>query len=131
MAALGFGLALLFIAKGSRDSTVMTLLTMRVTSVSVLGTVLAVLAVRARRAGAPRGTRLVPRDLALLAVVGVGDVSANLTFGWSSTRGLVSVAAVLGSLYPVVTVLLARVVLHERLGRIQTVGVAGPWPGSS
>ena len=59
----------------------------------------------------------------LVAVVGVGDVAANLTFGLASTRGLVSVVAVLGSLYPVVTVLLARVVHHERLGRPQTLGV--------
>ena len=129
VAAFGFGGALLFIAKGSRDSTVMTLLAMRATSVSVLGVTLVVMALRARRAAAPRRPRLEPRDLALLAVVGVGDAAANLTFGWASTRGLVSVAAVLGSLYPVVTVLMARVLLHERLGRIQTAGVAGALAG--
>jgi drug/metabolite transporter (DMT)-like permease len=129
VAAFGFGLALLFIAKGSRDSTLMTLLAMRVTSVTVLGLALGAMALRARRAGAPRGPRLEPRDFALLAAVGVADAAANLTFGWSSTRGLVSVAAVLGSLYPVVTVLLARVVLNERLGRAQTVGVAGALAG--
>jgi drug/metabolite transporter (DMT)-like permease len=129
VAAFGFGGALLSIAKGSRDSTVMTLLTMRVTSVTVLGVALAVLALRARRAGAPRGPRLEARDLVLLAVVGVADAAANLTFGWASTRGLVSVAAVLGSLYPVVTVLLAWLLLHERLGRVQTVGVAGALAG--
>jgi EamA-like transporter family. len=129
VAAFGFGGTLLFIAKGSRESTVMTLLTMRATSVTVLGLALAVMAFRARRADAPGRPRLEPHDFALLAVVGVADAAANLTFGWASTRGLVSVAAVLGSLYPVVTVLLARVVLHERLGRIQTVGVAGALAG--
>jgi drug/metabolite transporter (DMT)-like permease len=129
VAAFGFGLALLFIAKGSRDSTLMTLLTMRVTSVTVLGMALVAIAVRARRSGRQRGPRLEPRDLALLAVAGVADAAANLTFGWSSTRGLVSVVAVLGSLYPVVTVVLARVLLHERLGRAQTVGVVGALAG--
>jgi drug/metabolite transporter (DMT)-like permease len=129
VAAFGFGGALLFIAKGARDSTVMTLLTMRATSVTVLGVVLAVLAVRARRADSPRRPRLEPQDLALLATVGVGDAAANLTFGWASTRGLISVAAVLGSLYPVVTVLLARFFLHEQLGRVQTVGVASALAG--
>ena len=44
-------------------------------------------------------------------------------FAFASSRGLVSVASVLGSLYPVVTVLLARFVLHERLKRIQSFGV--------
>ena len=59
------------------------------------------------------------RDLPALAVVGVGDVSANLLFALASQRGLLSVTGVLGSLYPVVTVLLARVVLNERLLRLQ------------
>ena len=62
-------------------------------------------------------------------LIGLGDAAANLTFGWASTRGLVSVVAVLGSLYPVVTVLLAWVLLHERLGRLQTLGVAGALAG--
>jgi drug/metabolite transporter (DMT)-like permease len=129
VAAFGFGGALLFIAKGARDSTVMTLLTMRVTSVTVLGIALVVMASRSRREGTPGAPRLSSRDLALLAVVGVGDALANLTFGWASTRGLISIAAVLGSLYPVVTVLLARFFLHERLGRIQTLGVVGALAG--
>jgi drug/metabolite transporter (DMT)-like permease len=130
VAACGFGGALLFIAKGARFDTVMTLLTMRITSVSVLGIALVVLAVRGRRAGAPRRQpRLEQQDYALLAAVGLGDAAANLTFGWASTRGLISVAAVLGSLYPVVTVLLARVFLRERLGNIQTVGVLGALAG--
>ena len=64
------------------------------------------------------------RDLPALAVVGLGDVGANAMFAFASSRGLVSVASVLGSLYPVVTILLARVLLGERLRRIQQVGVS-------
>ncbi|HEX7189241.1 MAG TPA: DMT family transporter [Actinomycetes bacterium] len=125
VAAVGFGLALLFIAEGSRTSTLMTLVGMRMTSVSVLFVALLVALGRVGR------ERLVldRRDAALVAVVGVGDVAANLAFGLASTRGLVSVVAVLGSLYPVVTVLLARIVLHERLGSAQTLGVAGALGG--
>ena len=44
-------------------------------------------------------------------------MGANLLFGIASSRGQVSVASVLGSLYPVVTILLARVLLKERLRR--------------
>ena len=55
---------------------------------------------------------------------GILDASANLMFAAGSQRGLVSVVAVLGSLYPVVTVALAALVLHERLGRLQAVGAA-------
>ena len=47
---------------------------------------------------------------------------ANILFGLASSRGQVSIASVLGSLYPVVTILLARVVLKERLRAIQRVG---------
>lgn len=126
VAAVGFGLALLAIAEGSRSSTVMTLVTMRTTSVTLL--VAALLVALGR--GFPRAElRLGRADLLLVALVGIGDVSANLTFGLASTRGLVSVVAVLGSLYPVVTVLLARVLHGERLGTAQTVGVAGALGG--
>lgn len=126
VAAVGFGLALLSIAEGSKSSTLMTLVTMRATSVTLLTTALLVALAR----GFPRRElRLGRVDLLLVALVGLGDVSANLTFGLASTRGLVSVVAVLGSLYPVVTVLLARVLHGERLGAAQSVGVTGALVG--
>lgn len=125
VAALGFGLALLFIAEGSRTSTLMTLVGMRVTSVTLF--TFAGLVVLAR-AGRER-LALDRRDLALVAVIGVGDVGANLAFGLASTRDDVSVVAVLGSLYPVMTVLLARVLHGERLATVQTIGVAGALAG--
>ena len=56
--------------------------------------------------------------------IGVLDVTANGLFAAAANEGLVSVVAVLGSLYPVVTILLARMVLHERVQRVQQVGVA-------
>ncbi len=62
------------------------------------------------------------RLLLMVAAAGVLDASANLMFAAGSQRGLTSVVAVLGSLYPVTTVSLAAVLLHERLGRLQAVG---------
>ena len=59
----------------------------------------------------------------MLAVAGTLDVSANLLFAAATTKGLVSLASVVGSLYPVVTVLLARIVLNESVNRIQELGV--------
>jgi drug/metabolite transporter (DMT)-like permease len=129
VAALGFGLALLFIAEGSRTSTLMTLVAMRATSVTVLTVTLAVALARSRRTASAGVPRLDRRDLGPVTLVGIGDVGANLAFGLASTRGLVSVVAVLGSLYPVITVLLARMVHAERLGRAQTVGVVGALAG--
>jgi drug/metabolite transporter (DMT)-like permease len=68
----------------------------------------------------------IPRDAgALLAIVTIGvfDMLANFFFVVATGRGLLSVVGVLGSLYPAVTVLLARSILHERLSRMQGAGV--------
>jgi drug/metabolite transporter (DMT)-like permease len=120
IAGIGFGLAMLFIARGAQTDAVMTMWGMRLTSV----TGFAVAALVTRNLGGLR-----PADIGPVALVGVGDVSANLLFGLSSTLGYVSVTSVLASLYPVATVLLARSVLHERLLRIQYVGVVAALAG--
>ena len=63
------------------------------------------------------------RDWGTLAGIGVFDNGANALFALASSRGLLSLVAVLGSLYPVVTAVLARTVLHERVSRVQLVGI--------
>ena len=63
-------------------------------------------------------------DLPVLASIGVLDTGGNVFFAASSSEGLVSVVSILASLYPVVTVLLARAVLHERVHRSQELGIA-------
>ena len=63
-------------------------------------------------------------DLAALAAIGVLDLAANGLFALAANEGLVSVASVCSSLYPVVTIILARAVLSERVRPSQQVGVA-------
>jgi drug/metabolite transporter (DMT)-like permease len=65
----------------------------------------------------------------VLVLIGVADVAANATYAIASRSSLVSVASVLASLYPVVTVLLAYRVHGERLRRIQVAGVAAALAG--
>ena len=63
-------------------------------------------------------------DAPWLALVGVLDQSANILYGLASTIGLVSLSAVLASLYPIATIILARVILNERISNVQKSGVA-------
>jgi len=114
VAAVGFGTVLFCMDRGARVSLVSTLWGMRLTSLVVYA---AVAAVRRTTGGVGR------RDWPTLVFVGLADLGANALFVAASTQGLVSVAAVLGSLYPVVTILLARAVLAERLRVIQNIGV--------
>lgn len=73
--------------------------------------------------GVLRPSGLAPHWLGLVAV-GFLDTGGNALFAAaSSTHGLLSVVSVLASLYPVVTVLLARLVLGERVQRTQDAGV--------
>ena len=122
VAAVGFGVVFVLIAEGSASgsfgSVVMTLLTMRLTAVLLLtGLLLA----RAPQAGLELGVRR--RDLPVLVTVGALDVGANAAFAVASQSDLLAVTAVLASLYPVVTVLLARQLHGERLVGPQLPGV--------
>lgn len=86
----------------------------RTTSASVI---LAAVAIRRPSLGVPL------LQVPVLALIGTGDMLGNLLFAAASTSGLISITSVLASLYPIVTVLLARVVLKERVARSQEAGV--------
>jgi len=117
-AAIALGLFTYFLGLGSREgSPLSTLVGARVGSLAVLGA----LAIAAREPLAVGRRLIVP-----VVAVGLCDVSANALFALASGHGLLSLVSVLGSLYPIVTVLAARVLLGERLSRAQlaAVGVA-------
>lgn len=116
VAAAGFGCFFLLIDRASDGDVLWAILANRVTGVTVL--VAMVLALRPRL-GIAAG------DRRALVAVGVLDITANSLFALASTEGLVSVVSVLASLYPVVVILLAHIVLRERVHRIQQVGAVG------
>jgi drug/metabolite transporter (DMT)-like permease len=120
VSGLGFGIALLGIARGSAVSAPMTMLGMRVTSVSGF----AIAALVTRSVGGVR-----PRDAPMLIAVGLADGGANLLYGFAARGALLTVVAVLGALYPVATVLLARFVLKERMRPVQGGGVVAALAG--
>jgi drug/metabolite transporter (DMT)-like permease len=113
LAALGFGVFFVGLDRGSDHDLVWTLVIGRSLSTGLLAAV----AIFARPSFEMTG-----RDFNAVIAVGVLDMGANALFAAGSTLGLVSVVAVLGSLYPVTTLLLARFLLGERLHRIQRGG---------
>jgi len=121
VAALGFGLVYVFIDKGSQHSVVMTLLLMRATSVTLVLCTAVSLLFKGLRPGAASAPSA--RELGAIGFVGLTDLGANGLYGLATRHGLVSVVSVLASLYPAVTVLLARVIEQERMRRIQGFGV--------
>lgn len=62
-------------------------------------------------------------------LVGLAGIVANALYAWGSTEGLLSVVSVLAALCPVTTVLLARLVLGERIRRVQEGGVLAALAG--
>jgi uncharacterized membrane protein len=75
------------------------------------------------------GVRVPRPDLRVVALVGIGDTLGNALFAAASNYGLVSVTSVLASLYPLVTVVLAHTILHERVDPSQRLGIAGTLAG--
>ena len=68
-------------------------------------------------------------DLPALFAIGVLDVGADVLFAFATTLGLLSVVSILSSLYPVSTVILARIVLNERMARSQQAGIGLAFAG--
>jgi len=115
ISALGFGFFFVSIDRAVDADIGWALLVNRITGVTLLTA--AALAMRTPvRAGR--------RDVPALLLVGTLDVGANLLFGLAATEGLVSLVSVVASLYPLTTVTLAALVLHERPHRLAQVGVA-------
>lgn len=114
-AAAGFGLALTFIAIGSQSSALLTMVSMRAATFFVTISI----AIRHKTTGG-----FSKSDMPILIFIGAADFVANLLLGIATTKGLVSVAMVFGSLYPIATAVLAFKLLNERLHKVQYVGIA-------
>ncbi|MFF8289173.1 DMT family transporter [Streptomyces sp. NPDC016309] len=125
VAAFGFGSVMALIAEASTTLTglFLALFVQRVTNVAVAGPALWISVRRGGRAlPEDGGMRVLWASVPALAFVGLADVAANGTYAIAAQHGPVTVAAVLASLYPVVTALAARGVLGERLRAVQAAG---------
>jgi drug/metabolite transporter (DMT)-like permease len=116
-AGVSFGGFYVLLAQTGSNGGAWPLVGQRAASVGIL-LALTALAVR-------RGTPALPhgRSLLLAILAGVTDFVANLTYVLATHRGLLALVAVLSSLYPATTLLLARTMLRERLAREQVGGL--------
>jgi drug/metabolite transporter (DMT)-like permease len=116
LAGIGFGAFFILLSYTHKAAGVENLVAARITSL-VLMTLLALVLRK----------NLVPKrapDFWLIVFSGFLDMSANIVYVFSTFYGYLAIVAVLGSLYPASTVFLARVILGERLSRVQQIGVA-------
>lgn len=119
-AAVTFGFCVYFMAKGGQINPTMTIAAMRFTQVALV----LVIALALSSLGG-----LIKKDIPMLAAIGFTDAGANVLFAFAASLGLLSIVAVLGSLYPIVTVLLAWWIHKERLMPVQYVGIAVTFTG--
>jgi drug/metabolite transporter (DMT)-like permease len=112
-AALGFGTFFVVYDAAADGSVLWAVLIARLVAVPFVGGL-----VLARRQRLP-----VRRDLAVLCVAGTLDLAATGLYALANREGALSVVSVVGSLYPVATVLLAQAVLSERVRASQGAGV--------
>lgn len=113
-AAAGFGTALTFIAIGSQGNVLMTMVMMRATTFLVSLFILA----KYRTFGGLKFEHTL-----ILIFIGVADFLANFLLGIATTKGNLTLSMVLGALYPIFTALLAFQYLHERLHKVQYIGI--------
>ena len=120
VAAIGFGAFFVGTDLAADEGALWAVTINRATAVGVL--VVVVLAVR-------RPSPITRDQIAPLAAVGALDISANVMFAVALTVGMAAAVSVLGSLYPVATVILARAVLREQLSFSQRGGVIAALAG--
>jgi len=114
VAGLMFGLFFVFLHHTNPDAELAPLIASRLTSVLLVG--LAALVGRS-------SVRIPRRVLPVVLLAGLGDVTANALYLLATQHGQLAITGVLASLYPASTVLLAQLVLRERLVRTQAVGL--------
>lgn len=119
--AIGIGIFAYFLGRGGQaGSAYSTLLGARVVSLGLLLAALLVARVPVGLGGA---------TLTQTALVGIGDLTANALFALAAHRGLLAIVAVLGSIYPIATVLLAHAIHGERITRTQQLGILAAFAG--
>jgi drug/metabolite transporter (DMT)-like permease len=119
LASVGFGLYFIGADVAADDSVLWTVLLGRSVAIPFVG-----IALLTRDVQLPRGG-----DLGVLCAAGATDLGATALYGLANTHGDLSIVSVVGSLYPIATVILARAILDERVRPVQAAGVVAALAG--
>ncbi len=125
IAGAGIGIAVTSLARSPADSGIAPIIVMRTTAALLLGLIVLFGVLRGQKAAAEGNTQpLTTRVWLTVAGAGVLDAGANIFFTLASRSGTLTVVGVLTALYPLGTILLARLVLKEHVANTQKVGIA-------
>jgi drug/metabolite transporter (DMT)-like permease len=122
IAGTAIGLAVVSLARSPQDSGIGPIIVMRTTAFVLLGVI--VLFSVLRKSATAEIKHQGPKLWVLVASAGVLDATANIFFTLASRSGSLTVTGVLTALYPLGTILLARLVLKEKVALVQKIGIA-------
>lgn len=122
IAGTGIGLAIVTLASSPKDSGIAPIIVMRTTAFVLLG--LMVLFSLLKNNSRQILTKQDSKFWLIVASAGVLDAVANILFTSASRSGSLTITGVLTALYPLGTILLARIVLKEKVATVQKVGIA-------
>ncbi|MEY4559228.1 MAG: hypothetical protein RLZ82_243 [Actinomycetota bacterium] len=125
IAGAGIGVAVTSLARSPADSGIAPIIVMRTTASLLLGAIVLIGVHRGQKAAAEGNSQpLTTRVWLTVAAAGLLDAGANIFFTLASRSGTLTVVGVLTALYPLGTILLARLVLKEHVANTQKVGIA-------
>lgn len=125
IAGISIGVAVTSLARSPVDSGIAPIIVMRLTAALGLGAIVLITWLRSKKITAEENREpLTSRVWLTVAAAGALDASANIFFTLASRTGSLTVVGVLTALYPLGTILLARLVLKEHVANIQKVGIA-------
>jgi drug/metabolite transporter (DMT)-like permease len=120
IAGIGIGFVMVCLDAAPADGGVATIVVIRITTAAILG-VASIWSFRQRPN--PGELRVTKRLLAAVILAGLLESTANVLFTLATRAGTLTVVSVLTALYPLGTILLARVLLKEKIALVQLLGI--------
>jgi drug/metabolite transporter (DMT)-like permease len=128
IAGAGIGVAVTSLARSPADSGIAPIIVMRTTAAVLLGSAVLFIAIKNRNKKFSdtdkRHAPMTSKIFLTIMAAGALDATANIFFTLASRSGALTVVGVLTALYPLGTILLARLVLKEHVATTQKIGIA-------